>query len=74
MTINNITVKELATTIEECEFLEAAERLLAQVQCALGGENTIESCETAEVITPGEIARARSILTFIAVHRTVVVY
>ena len=71
MTINETKVKEICTDYAEFEALKTAEEILAGVQLALGGETTIQSCETGEVITPGEIARARGILAFIMYHRIV---
>lgn len=55
----------------EYEALTKAEEVLRDVQFAYGGETTIISLETGEAITPGELARARAILDFIANHRMV---
>ena len=70
-TMNYSNVKAMLVQPDEITALEKAEQTLRDVQFALGGENTIMSLETGEVITPGEIARARSILDFIRTYRMV---
>lgn len=70
-TKNYTNVKAMLVQPDEIVALEKAEQTLRDVQFALGGENTIMSLETGEVITPGEIARARSILDFIRTYRMV---
>lgn len=70
-TMNYSNVKAMLVQPDEITALEKAELTLRDVQFALGGENTIMSLETGEVITPGEIARARSILDFIRTYRMV---
>ena len=69
--MNYTNVKAMLVQPDEITALEKAEQTLRDVQFALGGENTIMSLETGEVITPGEIARARSILDFIRTYRMV---
>lgn len=70
-TMNYSNVKAMLVQPEEVAALEKAEQTLFDVQISLGGENTIMALETGEVITPGEIARARSILSFIRTYRMV---
>lgn len=70
-TMNYTNVKAMLIHTDEVNALEKAEQTLRDVQFALGGDNTIMSLETGEVITPGEIARARAILTFIRTYRMV---
>ena len=69
--MNYTNVKAMLVQPDEITALEKAEQTLRDVQFALGGENTIMSLETGEVITPGELARARSILDFIRNYRMV---
>ncbi len=69
--MNYTNVKAMLVQPDEITALEKAEQTLRDVQFALGGENTIMSLETGEVITPGELARARSILDFIRTYRMV---
>lgn len=64
-------VKAMVVSFRETTALEDAEKILGEVQSSLGGENTIMSLETGEVITPGELARARAILDFIRTYRMV---
>ena len=70
-TMNYTNVKAMLIQPDEVNVLKKAEQTLRDVQFALGGENTIMSLETGEVITPGEIARARAILDFIRTYRMV---
>lgn len=70
-TMNYSNVKAMLVQPDEITALEKAEQTLRDVQFSLGGENTIMSLETGEVITPGELARARSILDFIRTYRMV---
>ena len=70
-TMNYTNVKAMLVQPDEANALEKAEQTLRDVQFALGGENTIMSLETGEVITPGEIARARAILDFVRTYRMV---
>lgn len=64
-------VQAMLVQPNEVNALNTASQTLLDVMTALGGENTIMSLETGEVITPGELARARSILEFIATYRMV---
>ena len=70
-TMNYSNVKAMLVQPEECEALKTASQTLFDVQIALGGENTIMSLETGEVICPGDLARARAILDFVATYRMV---
>lgn len=70
-TMNYTNVKAMLIQPDEAAALEKAEQTLRDVQFALGGENTIMALETGEVITPGELARARAILDFIRNYRMV---
>lgn len=70
-TMNYTNVKAMLVQPDEVNALNTASHTLLDVMTALGGENTIMSLETGEVITPGELARARSILEFIATYRMV---
>lgn len=70
-TMNYTNVKAMLVQPDEITALEKAEQTLRDVQFSLGGENTIMALETGEVITPGELARARSILDFIRTYRMV---
>ena len=70
-TMNYPNAKALLVRPDEHEALKKAEEVLRDMQFALGGENTIMALETGEVITPGELARARSILDFVANYRMV---
>ena len=63
--------KAMIMTVEYLTPLQKAEAILGEVQASLGGENTIMSLETGEVITPGELARARAILNFVSTYRMV---
>lgn len=63
--------KAMVMTLEYLAPLQKAEAILGEVQASLGGENTIMSLETGEVITPGELARARAILNFVSTYRMV---
>jgi hypothetical protein len=69
--MNYTNVKAMLIQPDEAAALEKAEQTLRDVQFALGGENTIMAMETGEVITPGELARARAILDFIRNYRMV---
>jgi hypothetical protein len=69
--MNYTNVKAMLIQPDEVNALKKAEQTLRDVQFTLGGENTIMSLETGEVITPGEIARARAILDFIRTYRMV---
>ena len=70
-TMNYTNVKAMLVQPDEINALEKAEQTLRDVQFTLGGDNTIMALETGEVITPGEIARARTILGFIRTYRMV---
>lgn len=70
-TRNYTNVKAMLVQPNEVNALNTASQTLLDVMTTLGGENTIMSLETGEVITPGELARARSILEFIATYRMV---
>lgn len=61
----------MLVSLEEANALATASQTLLDVQMSLGGDNTIMSLETGEVITPGELARARAILEFVATYRMV---
>ena len=70
-TMNYTNVKAMLIQPDEAAALEKAEQTLRDVQFALGGENTVMALETGEVITPGELARARAILDFVRNYRMV---
>lgn len=70
-TRNYTNVKAMLVSLEEANALATANQTLLDVQMSLGGDNTIMSLETGEVITPGELARARAILEFVATYRMV---
>ena len=70
-TMNYTNVKAMLVQPNEVEALQTASQTLFDVQISLGGENVIQALETGEVITPGEIARARAILDFVATYRMV---
>lgn len=70
-TRNYTNVKAMLVPLEEANALATANQTLLDVQMSLGGDNTIMSLETGEVITPGELARARAILEFVATYRMV---
>ena len=70
-TMNYTNVKAMVVSLDEANALNTASQTLLDVMTALGGENTIMSLETGEVITPGELARARAVLEFIATYRMV---
>jgi len=70
-TMSHPNAKAMMISQEEYNALKAAQEVLNDVQYAFGGENTLMSLETGEVITPGELARAMSILEFIATHRMI---
>lgn len=70
-TRNYTNVKAMLISPEEANALAMARQTLFDVQISLGGDNTIMSLETGEVITPGELARARAILEFVATYRMV---
>ena len=70
-TMKYTDVRAMLLQPDEFHALEKAEQTLRDVQFALGGENTIMALETGEVITPGEIARARAVLDFIRTYRMV---
>ncbi len=70
-TMNYTNVKAMLVQPDEINALEKAEQTLRDVQFTLGDDNTIMALETGEVITPGGIARARSILNFIRTYRMV---
>ena len=72
-TMNYTNVKAMLVQPDEVNALEKAEQTLRDVQFALGGENTIMALETGEVITPGELGRARAILDFIRNYRMVAI-
>jgi hypothetical protein len=69
--MNYTDVKAMILQPDEIIALEKAEQTLRDVQFALGGDNTIMALETGEVITPGELARARAILDFVRSYRMV---
>lgn len=69
--MNYTNIKAISIQPNEADALEKAKETLRDVQFALGGENTIMSLETGEVITPGELARARAILDFVRNYRVV---
>ena len=72
MKVRNYTnVKAMLVSLEEANALATASQTLLDVQMSLGGDNTIMSLETGEVIAPGELARARAILEFVATYRMV---
>ena len=73
-TMNEPNAKAMLISLEEGDALKKAEEVLRDIQLKLGGENTIMSLETGEVIAPGELGRARSILDFIATYRMVEVH
>ena len=66
--------KAMLVSLEEVNALKKAEEVLRDVQLSFGGETTIMLLETGEVITPGELGRARSILDCIATYRVVEVH
>ena len=70
-TKNYTNVKAMLVDLEEVNALKTASQTLLDVMTTLGGENTIMSLETGEVITPGELARARGVLEFVATYRMV---
>lgn len=70
-TRNYTNVKAMLVSLEEANALASASQTLLDVQMSLGGDNTIMSLETGEVIHPGELARARAILEFVATYRMV---
>lgn len=70
-TMSHPNAKAMMISQEEYNALMAAQAVLNDVQYAFGGENTLMSLETGEVITPGELARAMSILEFVATHRMI---
>lgn len=63
--LSNTNIKSMQVTCEEAENLSKAHLVLTQFQMAIGGENVVMSVDTGEVITPGDIARARAILDFV---------
>ena len=70
-TMNEPTAKALIITLEEVASLSEAERVLQEVQMAFGTQSTLQSLETGEIISGEEIARALSILDFVANYRMV---
>lgn len=70
-TMNYTNVKAMLVQPDEASALAKAEQTLFDVQCTLGGDNTIMALETGEVISPGELARARAILDFVRTYRMV---
>ena len=70
-TMNYTNVKAMLVQPHEVAALQTASQTLFDVQISLGGENVIQALETGEVITPGEIARARAVLDFVATYRMV---
>lgn len=75
MQVTNCTkAKEITLSLEEYVTIKEAMETLSELQAALGTENTITSLETGECICPGELARARGILDFVATHRMVEVH
>lgn len=70
-TMSHPNAKAIVISQEEFDALMAASEILKEVQFAYGGENTLMSLETGEVICPGELARAMSILEFVATHRMI---
>lgn len=70
-TMREPNAQAMLVEIEEAEALQTADQILHEVQLAFGGDNTIMSLETGEVISPGELARARAILSFVATYRVV---
>ncbi len=73
-TMTHPNAKAMLITCDESNILNEADVILGEVQNAFGGETTIMSLETGEVITPGDLARARAILSFVATYRTVEVF
>lgn len=71
--MNYTNVKAMLIQPDEAAALEKAEQTLRDVQFALGDDNTIMALETGEVITPGELGRARAILDFIRNYRMVAI-
>lgn len=69
--MNYTNAKAMVVSLDEANALNIASQTLLDVMTTLGGENTIMSLETGEVITPGELARARGVLEFIATYRMV---
>lgn len=75
MQVTNCTkAKEITLSLEEYVTITDAMETLAEFQAAFGRETTITSLETGECICPGELARARGILDFVATHRMVEVH
>ena len=72
-TMNYTNVKAMLVQPDEVNALGKAEQTLSDVQFALGDDNTIMALETGEVITPGELGRARAILDFIRNYRMVAI-
>lgn len=52
--------KAMMVSLEEATALQKADQVLGGVQSSLGGENTIMSLETGEVITPGRTGKSKS--------------
>lgn len=73
-TMTHPNAKAMLIDAEETAILRTADEILGEVQNAFGSETTIMSLETGEVITPGDLARARAILSFVATYRTVEVF
>lgn len=71
--MNYTNVKAMLVQPDEVNALKKAEQTLRDVQFALGDDNTIMALETGEVITPGELGRARAILDFIRNYRMVAI-
>lgn len=61
----NTNIKSMQVTYNEAESLSKAHLVLTQFQMAVGGENVVMSVDTGEIITPGDVARARAILDFV---------
>ena len=70
-TMSHPNAKAIMISQEEFDALMAANEVLKEVQFAYGGENTLMSLETGEVICPGELARAMAILEVVATHRMI---
>lgn len=69
--LSNINIKSMRITCDEAESLSKANLILTQLQMDVGGENVVMSVDTGEVITPGDIARARAILSFVESHHLI---
>lgn len=70
-TLTHPNAKAICLSIEDHETLTRAEEILRDIQFAFGGQTTIMSLETGEVISPDELPRARAILDFLNTYRMV---